>query len=69
MNIGHKLLVWMGVIGITLTIIFECALVTSKLSILTIDYQTSKMKKEVVKQELEIVTLRKEAYKHLVSGR
>ena len=65
MNIWHRLLVWVAVIGITLTIIFEAVIVHTKMAIYTVEYQTAQIDKETALRRLEAEQLRVEGYKAL----
>lgn len=50
-----KVLVWVAVFGITLTIIFEAVIVHTKMAIYTVEYQTAQIEKETaaIRQEAE----------------
>lgn len=72
MSIGHKLLVWMGIIGIALTIIFECVLSFTLMAIRSVDYQTSLINKstaeatqQLAAEKLKTEKARQQAYRSL----
>lgn len=60
-----KVLVWVAVIGIILTVIFECVIVHTRMAIYTVEYQTAQIEKETAAIRQEAEKARLQGYRSL----
>lgn len=74
-DIGQKLLVWVAIVGIVLTVVFECVTVVTNLSIKTMEHEkvqweldTAKKDNELVKEQIKNERIRYKVFETLTGG-